>query len=189
MSMASFQRAFADLASSPKLCLAVRADPLAALAPYGLDEREHRRLTRAVWQRGMDANCTLYRATRIAALNSVAPLTLGLIKPILRELLDAYWEENPVHDVRFTHETARFIAWLETRPEALPEPADGIIALARRELSFEERRLAGEEIQSPPLPGAQPAESHAKRATNSTASPRSSQSVRLIRPRSSFSKA
>jgi hypothetical protein len=143
MSMKAFQRAFADLAASPRLCLAVRADPAAALAPYDLDAREQGRLARAVWQRGMDANCTLYRATRISALNSVAPLTLGLIKPVLRELLDAYWEDHPVHDVRFARETARFIAWLETRPDLLPEPADEIIALARRELAFEEARLAG----------------------------------------------
>jgi hypothetical protein len=143
--MKAFQRAYADLAASPKLCLKVRADPDAALAPYDLDAREHGRLARAVWQRGMDANCSLYRATRITALNSVAPLTLDVIRPILRELVDAYWEEHPVHDVRFAREAARFIAWLEAHPDALPEPADEIIALARRELALEEERLAGVE--------------------------------------------
>jgi hypothetical protein len=145
MSMKAFQRAYADLAASPTLCLKVRADPVAALAPYDLDAREQGRLARAVWQRGMDANCTLYRATRITALNSVAPLTLGLIRPVLRELLDFYWEDPPVHDVRFARETERFIAWLEARPDLLPEPADEIIALARRELAAEEARLAGAE--------------------------------------------
>jgi hypothetical protein len=141
MSMAAFQRAYADLAASPKLCLAVRADPDAALARYELDERERGRLARAVWQRGMDANCTLYRATRITPLNTIAPLTLGLIRPVLREILDAYWEAHPVHEVRFTREAARFIAWLEGHPDVLPEPADEIIALARRELAVEEARL------------------------------------------------
>jgi len=141
----AFQRAYADLAASPRLCLAVRADPVAALAPYDLEARERDRLARAVWQRGMDANCTLYRVTRITALNTVMPLTLKLLKPVLRELLDAYWEDHPVHDVRFTHEAARFIAWLETRPPTLPEPADDIIALARRELVVAEARLDGEE--------------------------------------------
>ena len=143
MSMATFQRAYADLAASPTLCLAVRADPVAALASYDLDARDRGRLARAVWQRGMDANCTLYRTTRITALNSVIPLTLGLIRPILRPLLDAYWEKHPVHDVRFTRATARFIAWLESRPHALPEPADDLIALARRELAVEEARQGG----------------------------------------------
>lgn len=141
MSMAAFQRAYADLASSPKLCLAVRADPEAALAAYELDDRERGRLARAVWQRGMDANCTLYRVTRITPLNTVLPLTLGLIHPLLRELLDAYWEEHPLHDVRFAGEAGRFIAWLEAHPDRLPDPADEIIALARRELAFEEARL------------------------------------------------
>ena len=144
MSMTAFQRAYADLAGSPKLCLAVRADPVAALAPYDLDAREHGRLARAVWQRGMDANCTLYRVTRITALNTVAPLTLGLIRPVLRELLDAYWEDHPVHEIRFARETARFIGWLETHRHALPEPARDIIALARRELAIEEARLTAE---------------------------------------------
>ena len=140
--MAAFQRAYADLAASPKLCLAVRADADSALAPYDLDARERGRLERAVWQRGMDANCSLYRATRLNALHSVAPLTLSLIKPCLGALLDAYWEEHPVHDVQFVRETARFIAFLETRPSALPEPAGEIIAFARRELAAEEERLA-----------------------------------------------
>jgi len=141
VSMAAFQRAYADLAGSPRLCVAVRADPAAALACYNLDAREFGRLERAVWQRGMDANCTLYRATRITALNAVAPLTLGLIRPVLRAVLDAYWEDHPVHDVRFACETERFIAWLETHPGVLPEPADDIIALARRELSVEKAQL------------------------------------------------
>jgi len=148
MSLAAFQRAYADLAASPKLCLAVRADPGAALASYDLDARELARLADAVWQRGMDANCTLYRATRITALNAVVPLTLQLIRPALRALLEAYWDANPVHDVRFTRETARFIAWLETRPPALPQPADDIIRLARRELMAEEARLQGGDHRS-----------------------------------------
>jgi len=145
MSLAAFQRAYADLAASPKLCLAVRADPVAVLASYDLDARERDRLVRAVWQRGMDANCTLYRVTRITALNTVMPLTLKLLKPSLRELLDGYWEDHPAHDVRFTHEAVRFIAWLETGPSGLPEPIDDLVALARRELAVAEARLEGKE--------------------------------------------
>lgn len=145
MSLAAFQRAYADLAASPRLCLAVRADPVAALASYDLAARERDRLARAVWQRGMDANCTLYRVTRITALNAVMPMTLDLVRPVLRALLDDYWEDHPVHDVRFTHEAARFIAWLETRPPGLPEPVDDLTALARRELAVAEARLDGEE--------------------------------------------
>lgn len=140
MSLAAFQRAYADLAASPKLCLAVRADPVAALASRDLTARERDRLARAAWQRGMDANCTLYRVTRITALNTVMPTTLTLLKPVLRTLLDSYWEDQPVHDVRFTNEAARFIAWLETRP-GLPEPVDDLLALARRELAVAEARL------------------------------------------------
>lgn len=143
MTMASFQRAYADLAASPDLCLAVRADPSASLARYELTDRERNRLAAAVWQRGMDANCTLYRATRITALNSVLPLTLGLLRENLRKLLDGYWAEHPVHDVRFASESRRFIDWLEGEVVHLPEAAE-LIALARRELATEEARLRGE---------------------------------------------
>ena len=142
MTLAAFQRAYADLAASPRLCLAVRKDPAEALAGYELETRERDRLASAVWQRGMNANCTLYRATRITALNSVAPLTLALLRPTLRELLDAYWEEHPVHEVRFAWETARFVDWLTANSARLPDPADEIIALARREVSTEKKRLA-----------------------------------------------
>lgn len=142
MTLAAFQVAFAKLAASPVLCLAVRANPAAALASYDLTERERDRLAKAVWQRGMDANCTLYRATRINALNTIAPLTLGVLKPVLRELLDAYWQDEPVHDVRFLEETQRFVEWMDRHRTALPEPADAIIALARRELAADAARLA-----------------------------------------------
>jgi len=145
MTMAAFQQAYASLAASPRLCLAVRADPIGALAAFDLDARERYRLASAVWQRGMDANCTLYRATRITALNAVVPLTLGVLRPVLRLVLDEYWEAHPVHEVRFAREAARFIAWLETRPATLPEPVDEIIALARRELALDEARLTAPE--------------------------------------------
>ena len=144
MTLAAFQRAYADLAASPRLCLAVRKDPAEALAGYDLETRERERLASAVWQRGMNANCTLYRATRITALNSVAPLTLALLRPFLRALLDAYWEEHPVHEVRFARETARFADWLDSNRAKLPDPAEEIVALARREVSAEARRLAGD---------------------------------------------
>jgi len=141
MSMAAFQRAYADLAASPKLCLAVRGDPTAALATYDLSERERDRLARAVWQRGMDANCTVYRTLRITALNAVIPLTLGLIHPVLRAALDAYWEDYPIHEIRFVREAVRFIGWLDMHNHVLPEPASEIIALARRELAVTVARL------------------------------------------------
>ena len=143
MSMTGFQRAYADLAGSPSLCLDVRNDPVAALAPYDLDERERSRLARAVWHRGMNANCTVYRATRLTALNAVIPSTLNLIQPILRQLLDAYWKDHPVHDLGFARETNRFIIWLEAHAHAWPEVVPGIIAIARREFVANEAGLNG----------------------------------------------
>jgi hypothetical protein len=144
MSMATFQKAFAALAASPRLCVAVRDEPEAALAHFDLDERERRRLASAARQRGMDANCMLYRATRITPLTKAAPLTMDLLRPVLRPILDAYWEDCPVHEVRFVRETARFIEWLAAHPDGLPEPADDIITIARRELAAAEARQAAQ---------------------------------------------
>ena len=144
MTMVAFQRAYADLAASPRLCLATRENPDEALARYDLSDRERDRLAHAVHQRGMDANCTLYRATRITALDTVAPRTLALLKPVLRPLLEAYWDEYPVHDARFARETERFIEWLDANRARLPRLAGPIVALARRELAAEEARLLDE---------------------------------------------
>jgi len=143
MSLAGFQRAYADLAASARLCLAVRANAGEALAAYELTTRERQRLERAVWQRGMNANCTIYRATRITALNAVVPITLRRIGPDLRAVLDAYWEDHPVHDTSFAREAARFIAWLERHTEALHEAGEEIVAFARGELTLDEKRLSG----------------------------------------------
>lgn len=153
MSLAAFQRAFADLAGSPALCLAVRRNP-AALEGYALTERERRRLAEAAGQRGMDAQCSMYRVTRIAALNSIVPLSLAALKPHLRELVDAYWARNPVHELRFVIETQRFLDFLAAEPGLLSaaagDAAAALLDLARLELAMEEVRLGT------PQPGAAP---------------------------------
>ncbi|WP_448582915.1 hypothetical protein [Thermaurantiacus sp.] len=146
MSLAAFQRAFADLAASPAFVEAVRRTPAAALAGRDLTRRERDRLAHIARQRGMEAQCSLYRITRLAALNSVLPLTLAALRPVLRPLVDFYWSRHPVHDVRFAAEARRFLAFLASEPALLARAAGpataAVFDLASLELAVEDARLA-----------------------------------------------
>lgn len=154
MSLAGFQRAFADLAASPALVEAVRTDAAAALAGRDLSPRELARLAHVAGQPGMAAQCSLYRITRLAALNSVLPLTLGALRPVLRQLVDPYWDSNPVHEVRFAVEARRFLAFLDVERDLLGAAAGAAAAavrdLAAIELAIEEARLAAPAAGAPP---------------------------------------
>jgi hypothetical protein len=145
MSLAAFQRAFADLAAAPALVERVRASGAPALAAYDLTDREAARLVAAARQKGMDAQCSMYRITRLTALNSLLPLTLRALRPALSPLLDSYWAAEPVHEVRFAEEARRFLAHLESHPDTLAKAAGPAAAqvrdLAALELAVEEIRL------------------------------------------------
>jgi hypothetical protein len=123
MSLAGFQRAMADLAASPALGAAVLDDPGAALAPYPLTDLERRRLASAAAQRGMSVNRMMYRANRITPLRAQLRHTCFVLGPWLRELVDGYWDENPVMDRSAPAEVRRFAAfvrrWLAARPTAM----------------------------------------------------------------------
>lgn len=146
MTLAAFQQTFAELAASPQLVLAVRRDPATALAGRDLSPREQHRLVRVAGHRGMEAQCSLYRITRLAALNSVLPLTLAALQEALRPLVDGYWEQHPIHEVQFLAEARRFLAYLEGQPDrlaALAGAAAGpLVDLAALELAVEAMRLA-----------------------------------------------
>jgi hypothetical protein len=131
MSLAGFQRAFVDLIASPALCrslLTAKEDVAAVLGPYDLTARERRRLTVAVGQRGMAANCAFHRANRLGPLRSFLPRTCALLGAGLRAELDAYWESHPARDLQFRREVETFSRFLLARWErgevaipALPE--------------------------------------------------------------------
>ena len=112
MSLLAFQRAMADLAASPDLCLAVRADAAAALAAYDLTPLEHRRVAAVASQEGMRVNCTLHRSNRISSILAMLPGTVHLIGPELRRTADRFGAQNPVPDFttrRELHRFARFV--------------------------------------------------------------------------------
>lgn len=122
MSLAEFQRAFADLIRSPATCAAARHDPESFLAPYVLEPRERARLAKLVDDAGMSINCTLFRVNRLTPLLSVLPLACAWLGDRLRGELELYWESTHLDSLAFGPESERFAAWLEQRVN------DGLLA-------------------------------------------------------------
>ncbi|HEU0051605.1 MAG TPA: hypothetical protein VFQ39_00465 [Longimicrobium sp.] len=124
MSLAAFQRAFADMAARPELCAAVLDDAGAALAGYDLTPIEIERLASAADQRGMRLNCTMYRNNRLSPLVSQLPRTFHLLGRGLREVAEGFWAENPRLPRSVPPELRRFAAFVRRRiaEGAITEP-------------------------------------------------------------------
>ena len=116
MSLAAFQTALADLAASPALVTLVRADAATLPARYALSEKEARRLTAIAASRGMEANCILYRANRLAPVALNLPETCTALGDDLAGLLSEYWVAEPRTDVHFLLEADRFARFLGSHP-------------------------------------------------------------------------
>jgi hypothetical protein len=115
VSLAEFQRAFADLVASPVLTMEARRDPSVVLRAYELDAREQRRLVAMIHDPAMSVNCTLFRVNRLTPLYSVLPLTCQWLGERLGAELDAFWEASRDATLQFGPEAARFGAWLHDR--------------------------------------------------------------------------
>lgn len=126
MTLAAFQTALADLAASPDLVRAVRADP-AALDRYVLTPKEQARLVAIANSHGMQANCILYRANRLAPIALNLPNTCTALGELLPELTSAYWAATPRTDVHFLIEADRFARFLAEQP-GLPDAARAALA-------------------------------------------------------------
>jgi hypothetical protein len=149
---AGYQRALADCVASPDLCLAVRADPVAALAAYDLTGREHRRLTAIVRQPGMSTNCTLYRLNRATPIGTLLPLTCALLADRFAAVLEDFWRASPP-DMQFRGEIEAFGEHVlaMTRDGRLAEPYLADV------LGFELARVALQFLPDRPEDGDEPA--------------------------------
>jgi hypothetical protein len=117
-----FQRALAELTAAPSLCREVRAAPETLRDRYDLTDKEWRRLVGIVRSKGMEANCVLYRANRLAPVALNLPNTCLALGEELNRLISAYWEKEPQTDVHFLVEADRFCRFLRTQPD-LPAAA------------------------------------------------------------------
>jgi len=114
MSLASFQRALADLAASPALCQAARHDPT-VFDRYQPTDRERRRLEDVVRQRGLSTHCALYRVHRLTPLYALLGCTCFLLGDRLEGLAEAFWAQQPESDLQHLPEVDRFAAFLRAR--------------------------------------------------------------------------
>jgi hypothetical protein len=114
--LVDFQIALADLTASPALCREARGAPEILRERYNLTDREWRRLAGIVASHGMEANCMLYRANRLAPVALNLPETCEILGDDLNRLVSAYWESEPTTDVHFLVEADRFCSFLEGQP-------------------------------------------------------------------------
>ena len=126
--LVEFQMALADLTASPALCREVRRMPETLRDRYQLTDKEWRRLVGIVTSKGMEANCMLYRANRLAPVALNLPETCEALRDDLNHLLSAYWESEPTTDVHFLIEADRFCRFLKNQPQLSQKARD---ALAR----------------------------------------------------------
>jgi hypothetical protein len=115
--LAAFQRALTELTASPSLCGAVRANPDLLTDRYALTLREARRLNAIVQSKGMEANCMLYRANRLAPIVLNCPDLCTALGDDLNRLISEYWEVEPTTNVHFLIETERFCNFLAERSD------------------------------------------------------------------------
>jgi hypothetical protein len=125
--LVDFQKALADLTASPALCREVRRAPEVLRERYELTDKEWRRLAGIAASKGMEANCMLYRANRLAPVALNLPETCEAIRDDLNRLISAYWESEPTTDVHFLIEAERFCRFLEGQAE-LPAAARAVLA-------------------------------------------------------------
>jgi hypothetical protein len=107
-----FQRAFADLTASPELVKSVRKKPGMLRERYDLSEREWRQLVSIVDQPGMECNCILYRANRLAPVVESVPELCTALGTRLRSLLSEFWARNPQRDDNYLIEVHDFCGFV-----------------------------------------------------------------------------
>lgn len=143
MSIAEFQRAFAELIASPERCLDLR-DGAAGLADYQLSARERQRLQSMVREEGMSINCSLFRVNRLIPVYSVLPNSCRLLGGRLMAELDAFWAASRHATLQYRWEAWRFGVWLQERIAAGLLPGGPVDDAVRLELAIFDAQAAME---------------------------------------------
>jgi hypothetical protein len=118
LSLPEFQRALTDFVASPEKCREALANPRRLTETYDLDERELKRLLHSAQQPGMKVCWSLYRANRLGPIHATLPITCQALGPLLRQELDAFWNEALPEDLQFKSEGERFASFLRSRMRA-----------------------------------------------------------------------
>ena len=147
MSLENFQRAFADLITSPQRCVAARGASGSAFAEYDLTPLELRRLDAMVRDEAMSTNCTLYRVNRLTAIYSVLPLTCKLLGQHLNAELEGFWEASRDATLQYGWEAWRFGTWIQTRIASGNLPGGAVEDAVRFELAAYEVQSAPRDVE------------------------------------------
>ncbi len=143
MSIAEFQRAFADLIASPERCIAFREAASASLAGYDLTPREQQRLKAMAGDEAMSINCSLYRVNRLIPVYSVLPHSCRLLAGRLMEELEAFWAASRHATLQYRWESWQFGLWIQERIAAGRLPDGPVADAVRLELALFDAQAAG----------------------------------------------
>ena len=144
MSIAEFQRAFADLVAHPEQVLGVRDGDAAILGAYDLSARERERLEILARDEGMSVNCSLYRVNRLIPVYSVLPHTCRLLGDRLMGELDGFWSASRHATLQYRWESWRFGLWLQERIAHGQLPGGPVEDAIRLELAMFDAQAAGD---------------------------------------------
>lgn len=145
MSLVTFQHVLSQLVMSPPFRLQVAESPAEALAPFDLTGKERERLEALARDTGLGTGTMIHRSFRLSMLTNTLPRTCkALGHDGIRQVVHAYWLEQPSRSLLYVQEALRFGAWAlpRLRRDAgghpfLPEVLEAELAmldLARQEL-------------------------------------------------------
>lgn len=115
MAIASFQRALYDLIANPAFCIDAKADPGILAAKYDLTRKELERLNQIIRQRGMAANCTLYRINRVTPIYTLMPYTCKVLDDKILPVLTSFWNTHARTTMQFKDEVSLFCQFLKSK--------------------------------------------------------------------------
>ena len=104
MSISGFQHALVGLVLSPPAIRKLAAGDEGGLATGDLSDRERARLKAVAQQPAIWLCCSLARANRFEGIAEAFPMTCVVLEPILRDLLDNLWSEQPPTNYQFQGE-------------------------------------------------------------------------------------
>jgi hypothetical protein len=154
MSLVEYQRALSDLAASPELCRALKADAGPVLDRWDLTDVERRRVEASIRHPGWVVNCTLWRANRLGPIYTLLARSCFVLGERFRDEVDRFWALHPRPDFMTRREVPRFAGFLRDRlaEGGIDDPyLDEVLAfeLAYFELGLLPRRRITEETDAP----------------------------------------
>jgi len=115
MSLDGFYRGLAAMTGDPGLVRRTRAGDEDWLLGFELSPLELSRLTSMAHDNGMEVNCSLYRANRLAALVRTVPTVVEALGDRLNTEVSEFWISTPRSDMQFRTEGTRFCDFVRAR--------------------------------------------------------------------------